>query len=839
MAEKRKRIRRQTVTRSNLIILVFALVAIAIAAKLVYLQIVQYDYYHERVMNEITVETEINPERGVITDSNGNILAANATVYLCFISPQDIIDSMTAAEEAKQAAAEAAAKGETTEVSADPDAVDPTVWTAADGTTYTDLKENQLIARFLSEILEKDYNEIIEKAAKEGRRYEVIAEEIEEEKAEKIREFIDTYDLDREIYLRADTKRFYPGGDLACHVLGFANSDGVGVYGLEAYYNNLLEGTGGRYVTAQDARSNEMDFEYETYIDPENGYNITVTLDSYIQYVLENEIEATLNENQAANRVTGIAMNVNTGAILGMATAPSFDCNDPYTLDELSQKALEAFPGSEDETETAKNLAKTEILKESPDADQESEGFQSRVLEYYEQNKKELIDRAYSDKYFNLLFEMWKNKAVTELYEPGSTSKIITTAIAFQEKAVSPTDMFTCTGSLQVDGYPQPIHCHNHDGHGTVTYRRGLQQSCNPTLMQAAFRIGRENYYKYFLDFGYGDITGIDLPNEAATYYHSYSDFSHVSLAVYSFGQTYKTTPIQQLCAIAAVANGGNLVTPHLLKEVTDDDGNVIKTYETDIKRQVVSSEVCDTIADILQEGVATDGGAKNAYVKGYKVAAKTGTSEKIDARDPSGETYLRVGSCVAFAPSDDPEIAVIIVCDEPMGGSVYGSVVAAPYVSDFMANVLPYLGYEPQYTEAELSDLEISIRDYSGFDISDAKSDITNRGLRAVVVGSGDKITGQVPAAGAAISKDGGKIILYTGGESPKDTVEVPDVSGKTAEQANVILTNAGLNISISGTTSNSEATIVTQSVEAGAKVPEGTVVEVSVRVLTNAADD
>lgn len=839
MAEKRKRIRRRTVTRSNVIILVFALIGIAIAAKLVYLQIIQYDYYHEKVMNEITVETEINPERGVIYDTNGNILAANSTVYLCFISPQDIIDSMAEAEKAKEAAAKAAAAGDAKEAKTDDTKVDPTTWTSADGTVYTDLTENQLISRFLSETLDVEYSKIMEKAAKEGRRYEVIAEEIDEENANKIREFIDTYELDREIYLRADTKRYYPGGDLASHVIGFTNSDGVGVYGLEAYYNNLLEGTGGRYVTAQDARSNEMDFEYETYIDPENGYNITTTIDSYIQYMLENELEMTLNENQAANRVTGIAMNVKTGAILGMATAPSFDCNDPYQLDELSEKVLAAFPGSEDEAEAAKALAKKEVAKENPDDDKESEDFYSKVLAYYEAHKKELADKAYSDEYFNLLFEMWKNKAITELYEPGSTSKIITTAMAFQEKAVSPSDMFTCNGSLMVEGYPRPIHCHKREGHGTVTYARGLQQSCNPTLMQAAMRIGRETFYKYFIDFGYGDVTGIDLPNEAATYYHSFSDFSNVSLAVYSFGQTYKTTPMQQLTAISAVANGGKLVTPHLLKEVTDEDGNVIKSYGTNVKRQVVSADVCKTIADILQEGVATDGGAKNAYVKGYKVAAKTGTSEKIDAKDPTGETYLRVGSCVAFAPADDPEIAVIIVVDEPMGGSVYGSVVAAPYVSDFLANVLPYLGYEPQYTDEELNDLEISIRDYTGFNITDAKSDITNRGLRAVVVGSGDTITGQVPAAGSTIAKDGGKIILYTGGETPKDTVEVPDVAGKTAEQANLILTNAGLNISITGTTSNADATIVSQSVAAGTKVPEGTAVEVTVRVLTNAADD
>ena len=835
MAQMRKRVRRKTISRSNLIILVFILVGIAVTAKLFYLQVMRYDHYHKKVMEEITVETKVNPKRGTIYDTNGNILATNGTVYLCFISPVDVMNAKDEArkekEEVKDNKSETAKKDE--------EEVDRTVWTSSDGTVYRNLEEDSLIAHFFSETLDVDYDEVIRKAAVEKSQYQVIAKEISEEKADVIREFIDTYGLNHEVYLRADTKRYYPGNDFASHVLGFCNKDGVGTYGLEAYYNNLLEGTSGRYVTAQDARSNEMDFEYETYIDPENGYNMTVTLDSYIQFVLENEIENTLKENMAANRVTGIAMNVNDGSILGMATAPSFDCNDPYILDELSEAKLAAFPGSEDETEAIRKLAEDALTEKTPGIDKTSEKFASDVDSYVNLNRKKLTEDAYSDEYFNLLFEMWKNKAVTELYEPGSTSKIITTAMAFQERVVSPGDMFTCTGSLKIDGYPKPIHCHEHGGHGTVTYARGLQQSCNPTLMQAAFRVGREKFYKYFEDFGYKDITGIDLPNEAKTYSHSYSDFSNVSLAVYSFGQTYKTTAIQQLTAIAAVANGGNLVTPHLMKEITDDEGNIIKSYGTDVKRQVISSDVCREIAGILQEGVATDGGAKNAYVKGYKVAAKTGTSEKIDEKDPTGETYLRVGSCVAFAPADDPEIAVIIIVDEPMGGSVYGSVVAAPYVSDFLSNVLPYMGYEPQYTEEELNNLEISLIDYKEYDVSAAKSDITNKGMRAVVVGNGDKITGQTPAPGSTMSKDGGKVILYTGGETPKDTVEVPDIVGKNAEQANVTLINAGLNISVSGNTAHADSTVMKQSVPAGTKVPEGTLVEISLRVMSNAADD
>ena len=819
MAEKRKRISRKTASRSNIIILFFAAVAVVIVGRLAYLQITNYDYYKEKVMNEITVETKVNPERGTVYDRDGGILATNSTVYLCFISPQDIIDAMAKSDEDENDSGIYA-------------------WASSDGKQYN-VKMDELIARFMSDTLGADYDDVMKKSAKKGRRYEEIADKISEADAEKIRQFIDDYDLTTQIYLRAGTIRYYPAGDLASHVLGFTNSDGVGIYGLEAYYNNLLEGTGGRYVTAQDALSNDMDYKYETYVDAENGRNIITTIDSYIQYELENQLELTLRENQAANRVTGIVMDVNTGGILAMATAPSFDCNDPYQLDSDSQTELGEYAASEDRESDASALAKKKFLSENSGIKEDSGEFDSEFGAYYRENHDEFYEQAYSDKYFNLLFEMWKNKAVTELYEPGSTSKILTTAMVFQEGAVKETDMFTCTGALTIEGYGKPIHCHKVGGHGTVTYRRGLQQSCNPTLMQAAFRLGREKFYDYFLSFGYGDVTGIDLPNEARSYYHSYEDFSNVSLAVYSFGQTYKTTPIQQLTAICAVANGGNLVTPHLMKEITDDDGNVLEEYGTKIKRQVVSSAVCDNIADILEEGVATDGGARNAYVMGYKVAAKTGTSEKIDEKDASGQTFLRVGSCVAFAPADDPEIAVIIVVDEPMGGSVYGSVVAAPYVSQLFSNVLPYLGYEPQYTETEINSVELSVRDYTGFTLDDAKLDAANRGFRAVVVGSGDTVTGQVPAAGSSMLKDGGKILLYTGGETPKDTVEVPDVSGMTAEAANRMIINAGLNISVSGTSSNSEALVASQTPAAGTAVPEGTVVEITMRVVNGVADD
>ena len=701
---------------------------------------------------------------------------------------------------------------------------------------------DDLVASFMAETLgEKygvEYSDVLEKAGKEGRRYEEVAEELDEEDAQKVREFIEKFGLTSQIYLRADFIRYYPYGSLASHVLGFTNSDGVGVYGVEAYYNNLLEGESGRYISAQDTNSNEMDYKYESFVEAKDGYDIVTTIDTYIQYELENQLEATLRENKAANRVTGVVMNVNTGAVLGMATAPTFDSNDPYVLDSDSQSLLDAYAQSEERIADAKLLAENGYKAENPDKDSESEEFKAGVEKRSREQSDYYYEQAYSNKYFTLLYAMWKNKAITELYEPGSTSKIITTAMAFEEGVTNPDEVFFCGGSLKIDGYGAPIHCHDHRGHGSLPYAKSLQQSCNPALMTVGLRIGREKFYNYFLDFGYGDLTGIDLPGESASYYHNYNDFSNVSLAVYSFGQTYKTTAIQQISAISAIANGGYVVKPHILKEVVDEKGNVVKSFETEIKRQVISTEVCSTISAILEDGVSGDGGARNCRVKGYKVAGKTGTSEKIDKKDESGQTYLRVGSAIGYAPADDPEIAVIIICDEPMGGSVYGSVVAAPYVSDLLASVLPYLGYEPQFTEEELENIETGILDYTGYDVETAKSSITNKGLKAIVVGNGSAVTGQVPEPGSMLNRENGRVILYTGDATKEDNlVVVPDVYGKSAEAANRILTNAGLNVSLGGVDDNADATVASQSIAPGTEVPEGTVIKVTLR-STNITD-
>ncbi len=765
MASAAKRIDRKTLQRALVLMGVFVAVSCVLVYALFDLQILQYDYYQKEVLNQLTYETEVNPKRGTIYDANGNTLAANATVYLIFISPQDIIDAMAEAEVE--------------------DAL--YTWSAADGTSYNGIPMNQLIARALSEILGVNYDDVITKAAKNGRRYEVIKKNVDEKTADRVRAFIAEYDLTRQVYLRASAIRYYPYDTLASHVIGFTNSDGAGVYGLESYYNNIMEGTSGRYIKAQDAHNNDMPFDYESYVEAEDGYNIVTTLDMYIQYELENQLKDTYYESGAGNRVTGIVMDVNTGGILGMATYPPFDLNNPTVLDE----------------ESAEKLALLDA--ETPE---------------------------YTETKMNLLYSMWKNKAVTELYEPGSTFKILTTAMALEEDAVNIKQNFSCAGQYFVDGYGN-IKCHKKGGHGTMPFYQMLQQSCNPTMMQIAQRMGRETFYDYFLAFGYGSVTGVDLPGESPSIISTFKNFGGVSLAVYAFGQTFKTTPLQQITAVSAVANGGYLVTPHLLREIVDDSGSVIQSYEQEAKRQVISRETCDTITWILEDGVSGNGGAKNAYVKGYKVAAKTGTSEKRDKLDANGEKSYRIGSCVAYAPADDPQVAVLIVVDEPMKGSVYGSVVAAPYVSKLLSFVLPYLGVEAQYTEEELKKIEISISNYVGATKETTVTDLSWRGIKYTIVGDGDTVTAQVPAAGASIFKDTGKLILYTGEETPKNTVTVPDLVGKTAEAANRLLVNAGLNVSITGATNGDTATVISQSPAAGESVPAATVVTIEVRHL------
>lgn len=729
---------------------VFAVLMFRILA----IQVFDFDKYQSKVINQMTTESPVPADRGKIYDRNGNVLATNVTTYRVFISPSGIL---SAQEEI----------GENSK------------------TQYA-----EIVSYGLAQTLGVNYEDVY-KQAKEYTKYldRTIMRKVDEETADRVRQFIKDYELETMVYLEAQSTRYYPGGTLGAHMIGFTSSDGVGLYGLEYQYDEYLKGIDGYYITARDSHGNEMPYEYSSYIDAVSGYNLTTTIDTTIQNFLEEQLEATVVDHDVKNRACGIVMNVKTGAILAMATSSPFDLNDPWTLDARSQEAL-AKSGYAENSEIYNTLSR------------------------------------------EMLLNMWSNKAIAESYIPGSTFKILTSAMALEEQVVTLNETLTCSGRMQpVRGVT--VKCHKVEGHGPLTYAEGLQNSCNVWFMTLGARVGIKNFQNYAKALGYYEKTGIDLPGEATSIFAS--EMSALDLAIYAFGQNFNVTPIQQVTAVAAIANGGTLVTPYVVESISDNSGNTIYRHETDVKRQVISESVCDTLAQVLEEGVSGNGGAKNAYVAGYRVAAKTGTSEK----KTQGDEGMYICSTVAFAPADDPEIVMIIIVDEPTKGVLYGSTVAAPYVAKALENILPYYGVEPIYSEKELANTGIRTPNYKGMTVSGATERAESAGINVVVVGSGDKVTSQSPASGTTIDKTYGVVVLYTGGASAEsDLVTVPDLTGKTSVAANHWLVNLRLNVKIEGVnnpyvSASNVPVVVKQSIEPGTQVKAGTVVTVEFRYM------
>ena len=645
-----------------------------------------------------------------------------------------------------------------------------------------------VISRGLSEILGVKYDEVEGQIKGYADKLDrTIKRRVDEETADTVREYIDKYGLQSMVYLEAQSTRYYPGKTLASHMLGFTSADGVGLYGLEYQYDEYLRGVDGYYIKARDSYGNEMPNDYASYIKAIDGYNLTTTIDTTVQSFLEEQLEATVLDHAAANRACGIVLDVKTGGILAMATSSPFDLNDPWKLDSLSQATLAGSGYAEGSDKYAK-------LQEK------------------------------------LLTEMWSNKAVTESYIPGSTFKIITSAMALEERREATQGYVPCPGHKVVMGHT--IHCHKVQGHGSINFATGLQQSCNVWFMTLGEAIGVETYQQYVKAFGYKERTGIDLPGEGYSIFSS--NMSTLDLVIYAFGQNFNVTPLQQLCAVAAVANGGELMQPYIVDKVTDNAGNVIYQHKVTSKRQVVSTKVCEEISKILEEGVSKDGGARNAYVAGYRVAAKTGTSEKKGAAYADKEAYIC--STVAYAPADDPEIAIIIIVDEPTKGVLYGSTVAAPYIAGALENILPYLGVIPHYSEAEQSRMSIPAPYCTGVTLAEAIAKLDAVGLKHMIIGSDDMgaaVTAQNPSPYVRIAKGSNKgmVVLYTNGEAPSANMVVPDVRGYTAMQANGLLTGAKLNIRIAGSTGigDTSGVVLTQSIEPGTMVKPGTVITVT----------
>lgn len=637
----------------------------------------------------------------------------------------------------------------------------------------------RIISDGLSPILSIDSESIYKKISGSSVLDVTIKKSASEEEYRSVLNFINKEGLEDLLFTEAQTSRNYPNGTLAAHVLGFTGSDNQGLYGIEYYYDDVLAGEDGYYVYAKDAAGNALDTQYSSYFPATDGYSLVTTIDSYVQSELEAILETVRVNHSVSNRVCGVVMDTKTGAILAMATSSPFDPNDPFTLDEVSAEKLSQsgyIPGTDE----------------------------------YKAYKNELMQ------------VMWSNKAVSETYEPGSTFKIVTVSAALDSGVASPENTFSCKGYYEVGGWR--IRCHKTTGHGSgFSLAYGLQMSCNPCMIALSERIGASRFYDYVKKFGYFEKTGIDLPSEASTIFHKEENIGSTELATASFGQRFKVSVINQLTAISAVANGGKLVTPYVVDKIIDSSGNVISEHETQIKRTVISEEVAKTVSDILIEGVSGNGGAKNAGVSGYDIAAKTGTSQKFDILDENGNSYLRIGSTVAYSCDEDSGISMIIVVDEPNSQVKYGSVVAAPYVSSLLEKILPYLEFKSNAEE-----FNSSVESYIGMNVNSAITKLKEKNIAYEIVGNGNTVIAQTPEGDDSITIPLSKVILYTE-RSEEVKVTVPNLIGTDLVTAIKTATNLGLSIRLSGigaTAPDSDDKICEQSLPPGTIVKRGTVI-------------
>ena len=760
--------------------------------KLYDLQINQHEAMQTRAVNQQTRSAVVTASRGTIYDRNGNTLAVSATAETINISPKEIAEFVESQEKAiEEAAAKAAEKGESY--------------------TAPEIRDQAYIARGLSRILEKDQADI-EKAMEDlGSMYYNVRKKVEQEVADEVRRFING-EIDEEgnavpedqqkklqgVWIQPDTKRYYTYSTLAANVLGFVNADNVGGVGLEAKYNDVLEGTAGMTVTAKNGVGTDLLYQYEQYYDAENGNSLVLTMDVEVQSYLEKGLESMIDKFDAANGATGIVMDVNTGAIVAMASYPNYDLNEPGVVrDEALQKKLD---------KTLADLA----------------GKQSEYETEEEYN--EAVSKAKSE----AMNTQWRNKCIDSTYEPGSTFKPITLAIALEEGVVSKSSTFSCSGAVSIEGWT--LRCSKKTGHGSQSLVEAVGNSCNPAFINIGLRVGTEKYYEYLQAFGLMEKTGVDMVGEVAGIFTDPDTFnSHqISLASYSFGQTFNVTPLELIRAQAACINGGYLYTPYVVEQELDSDGNVIYQHEATPVRQVISEETSAVVRECLEYVVAS-GTGKNGQVAGYRIGGKTGTADKTETRNTTKEVVV---SFMCFAPADDPQYIMLLTMDTPSrntGVYVSGGNMVAPTPSSIMADILPALGVEPDYSADELSSADAAVPNVVGETAENAKSRLEAAGFSCRTVGSGDTVTDQTPAGGAIVPNNA-TIILYLGAEKPTAPCTVPNVVGKTAAEANRLLTDAGLIMKVSGTTASSSGNVkaLSQNREAGTEAPAGTVVTV-----------
>lgn len=731
------RFKKLCTSRAFIMFLVIALLLGAGVSRIFYFQILKGKEYSEKAQNQQLSDREIEARRGTIYDSQGNVLAQSATVYDVFIDPSKITD-----------------------------------------------KNRSILVDMLTDVLKYDSakrDELVEKTHKEGK-YVVVERKVEYKIRKAIAEFMDAeenkqYRLRNCLGFEETTRRYYPYGKLASPVLGFVGSDNQGLEGIEAYYDEELQGVNGRILTVADAASKSISDDFETTIAAEDGNSLVLSLNSSIQHTLETGLQDILEEYDAKGTY-GVVMDVQTGAVLAMASLPSYDCNNPRTV--VYDKYIE------------------EIKKET------------------DTDKKAELESAYIQK-------QWRNFTVSDTYVTGSVFKTFMSAAALEENVVNLNTSFTCTGSIKVADWN--IKCHVHSGHGTQNLTQGLGNSCNPFFITIGQKLGVHNYFKYFDGFGFTERTGIDLPGEAAPQFYKEDQYGIVELSSASFGQTNNVSPIQMCTALSAIANGGKLLKPYLVSEIKDTQGNTISKTQPTQLRQVISENTSKQVLDMMTY-VVENGTGRNARVSGYKVGGKTGTSEKLGEYNEN-EKKKYIISFSAIAPTDDPRVAMIIICDEP-NQDLGGGTICAPVAASVVEESMKQLGVEPSYTADEMEKRAVKVPGVAGNTVDTAKSKLSSLELKSRIVGSGKKVVKQSPSADSEIPRNG-TVVLYTE-NADEQTVKVPDFTGLTISEANRVASAHNLNIKISGNDSTSANVVAyKQSESKDTEVAIGTVITVS----------
>lgn len=762
----------------------------AVITNLVRLQLVNGETLKTDAVDQSLQSTQLTPSRGTIYDATGTKVLAQST----------------------------------------------SVWTVALEPNYIDEGDDVKIAKGLSEILGLDYDAVLKKA-QQNSYFVYVKRKVETEVRDEIVQYIKDEKIGRGITLMEDYKRYYPYGTTASTVLGFTGTDNQGLAGVETEYDSELSGTAGRLVSAKNAQGDDMPFQYDQYVQAQDGYDLVLTIDETAQSIVEKHLQAGLEACGALEGGTAVLMNVKTGAILALSTKGDYDPNDPFTI---SQEAEDAIPEKvEDALKKAQEKEQQELNTlqlaiDNAETDEARAEAKKALADYERIDVTTLRDELTDQMWAEAQNKQWRNKAVSDTYYPGSVFKMVTGSMAMESGVVSEDSTYTCTGQWVFDDSTiDPISCWYHAGHGTETLVDGICNSCNPYMIWLGQKMGRHTFFNFFEAFGFTQRTGIDLPGEADSLYFSEDELNIVELATSSFGQNFSITPIQMITAIAAVANGGYLVQPHVVDRMLDSDGNIVKTTDTSYKRQVISEDVSKRMTAILQKNATSESG-KNGYVAGYRVAGKTGTSEKValyyqDLAEGNDRGMQYVVSYGGYAPADDPQYALLVFYDEPQIGGASGGTQAGPIFAAIMEEVLPYLGVDPQYTESEYENLSATAPNVIGMTMAEAKSHLEEQGFSGTVVGDAEDdalVTVQVPSPGASIPKEG-MVALYTEEPDPETYVEVPSFIGYDIDTCRYLAGLADVQVLVVGDGDSGYAQ--SQDIAEGTKAKRGSVIRIS----------